>query len=105
MVTLVQLLVPAEILYKPFHAEASIWLAPKHDDGAHPLIVVMLVQLHLNLRPALLADGYNGASLRPVRNTFIDKSKDDDPADLGQVMAVNPQILACSDGAGAVIPV
>lgn len=63
VVTLVQLLVPAEILYKPFHAEASIWLAAEHGDGAHPLIVVMLVQLHLDIRPALLADGYNSAGL------------------------------------------
>lgn len=63
VVTLIQLLVSAEILHKPFHAEATIRLAVKHGNGAHSLIVVMLVQLHLDLRPALLADGYNGAGL------------------------------------------
>lgn len=90
---LVQLLMAAEILYKPFHDEGSIRLAVQHGDGAHSLIVIMPVQLHLDLRPALLADGYHGASLRPARRSLIDEGKNNNPLDLGEIAAVNPQIL------------
>lgn len=105
MVTLVQLLVTAEILHKPFHAEATIRLAVKHSNGAHSLIVVVLVQLDLDLRSALLAYGYNGVSLRPVCDALIDEGKDNNPLDLGEIAAVNPQILARGNRAGAVISV
>lgn len=102
---LIQFLVPAEIFYESLHAECIIILITNHGDGTHTLIVVMLIQPDLDLRSALLLDGYNSVSLRPVRDSLIDESKDNNSADFGKIMAINPQILARGNGSGAVIPV
>ncbi|MNR58706.1 hypothetical protein D3C85_1797660 [compost metagenome] len=67
---------PAEILHESFNTERFIPDILDHGYGAHALPVVMLVQIDNNIRPAALSDGNHTICLRPMSNTFVDKSKD-----------------------------
>ncbi|MNI83430.1 hypothetical protein D3C73_1402310 [compost metagenome] len=83
----------AEILHEPLDTECFITDVLYKRNRTHPFAVVMLIQIHDNIRPIALMNRNHTIRFRPMGNSLIDKSKDQNPFDLGNPAAVDPQIL------------
>ena len=87
------------------HTEGLVIAVFQHCDGAHGQVGAVFVHAHNNLLTAGALHRDHALGLGPVRRPLINKGVDQNPPDLGDHSAVDPQVLAPRRGAAPVVAV